>query len=464
MPSENDPDETTLEASGPPSEPTTPTPTPTGPDFAIPDAVRRLQPVNLPGHPGVIIHPAFALDPAQFPAGAIPLPPPQLPNFIPPGEGRPGCRTIWMAATVPVFEEELRVTRRRGITRRSIPWDREPASGEMPIVESETTRPKPPEAEDSEPKAEDSEPEVNYSRLGSQGFQRQAPAADLSPKISGEVAQEIRRNWYGRLAWVGSVIIFAVFLFFVVSSLAPNRSDREATAASALLATPTGLWTPQTLVDAFAEANGGRAALNNVQTIRLTGVLSDHTGDYAFYNLKRRPEDFFLRLTRETLQISIGVTPDEAWRSVQDTRASRLLVEDLDSPTEIAIRPLVGLFHPFTQFAIDGQGAISQIEETTDETGTPLIKVAFTPASSNRTYTILIDRQTLNMVGSEYTSATGDVIRSAFSEVENVDFLKLPRLVINYRNDQEQNRLVISDATLNPGVISLVFERPEAID
>lgn len=383
------------------------------------------QPMVVPSQPGMVLHPGFVLDPDRLPPGAVPPPPPGLPGFVPPvSEDEPGSRVVWVAATVPVFMHEMATSDRR---RRS---------AEVPE-------------------------RASYTQLDPEAFARRAAqaSAEVPEEKQSGVAPALWLVWGGAGA---AAIFLAVLAFALLNGLFNQAEPFEPEIASAAQRTeaPTDN-SIDGLMERFVSENGGRGNLASMHTMLVRGEMSRDGEVFSVYNLKRRPDDFYIRLRRDNVQIGIGIHDDDAWQAIENTDTGARLVDDMSPEARQAFGRLTNFFHPFTRFAVEGAGTVSDHEQLETASGEPLRRITFRPADSEHAFTVELEGDDLLLTSSEYTDDAGRVFRSEFREHQQVLGLWLPYLVRNYVDGELETSLDVDTIQLNPGLISLVFERPE---
>lgn len=387
------------------------------------ETVPPIDPFELPGFPEVTIHPDIALDPAALPPGLLPPPPHGFPGFIPPTDLGPGRRVVWVAATVPVYARSL----------------------EQPEVGRRTP----------------DTPRADYSQLSRDKMQLRATEVTSTGETAPPEPSQV--SPVKAIISVGVAAALLTLSAIGVVKLGEVLVQSEPTAGS--IESPLDIaLTVDNIAGLYLEANSGRESLSQMSTLLLRGEFIQGEESFEVYNLKRRPSDFFFRLSQGDLQISTGITPRDAWSSVENIATGRRIVNDLEAEVAQAYRGFVHFFHPFTQFAIDGAGTVTDFEVSETDEGERLARISFRPAGTERTYEVELFGPNLVMRSSRYVDDDGNELRSEYTDYQQISGFWIPMNVVNYRNGEESNRIILETAQVNPGLISLVFDRPDSVE
>lgn len=411
-------------------------------------------------HPGMAMFPPGIIPPGAVPPEAFGGHPP--PNaMIPPG-GLPEAPFVWVPVLLPLSGPPLtpaQARRMQQAQRRQSAATRapgmEPTGGDTAAATAAGT---------TADTAGASSGGVDYSQLAREAFTRQIPPSPEAKEPSSR--EPVSRGFKPIYLFIALSTFALVLASLAIISVLQQREGPQATAEAPTpteeaAGTPVDQLSPQLLADAFCAANGGRNAMEQARTLMLSGDFRTPDASYAFYSLKKRPGRMYLRLEGPSGHIIYGVTPDETWQMVQDPQGRQRLVGDVEASQEASLHEMSRFFHPFTEFCLSGKGTVESIKNALFENEEAL-EIVFQPQSMDRYYTVFVDQRNYRLLSSVYINpVSGQTVQSIYSNYQQVGSLWLPFLVETYTDGQLTSEATITESKFNPGLVNVVFERPE---
>lgn len=213
---------------------------------------------------------------------------------------------------------------------------------------------------------------------------------------------------------------------------------------------------PEVFREAYLEANGGEGFLRGIRSIRAKGTIEADGESLPFFLIKRAPDKSLFRVQTEAGEVSVGTDGDDVWRSI--SRNGRIeQVYFLEGPerwrTLRTSRFFGGLLHHF-MFGTDTLGEI----ELFAEEGSAEIRV-YLRSEDGREVRHDVDAETLDLLRTvqvEGEEESGQL----YSDYRDLGGLRQPFRVETVVDGRTVSVAALDSAEINPGVLSLSFERP----
>ncbi len=208
---------------------------------------------------------------------------------------------------------------------------------------------------------------------------------------------------------------------------------------------------------AYLEANGGEDFLRSVHSIRAMGRVESDGTERSFLLVKRVPDQSLFRTETDGGEMSVGTNGSEAWRAFKrDNRFAwaHYLAGEARRRTIQEARFFGGILHHF----LFGNGEVKKIEEGKLEDGKTVLWLTLeNGASTPDRYAV--DPRSMELLCFE-RSHGGSITRILYSDYRDLDGLRQPFRMETRQNGRTTAVTVLDSAELNPGVLSVLFDKP----
>ncbi|MGJ8653912.1 MAG: hypothetical protein ACSHX8_11605 [Opitutaceae bacterium] len=256
---------------------------------------------------------------------------------------------------------------------------------------------------------------------------------------------------------LGTLVLFCAVIYTLITF---SRSEETVTTITKL---PHGTLNELTDIEAFTQAylsvNCNRALLANTQTIRVTGNFIVGDNNLPFSLVKKRPDRMLFTIDHGSHEITIGVSEDAVWKRLRASRREDLftLIESVEADTW---RERSNFFDHIIR-ASQGEGTITSIEATNWE-GNDCLKVSLQNTEGD-SIDIFVSPLTLYPIVEIKLLDDGTIKQTRFSDYRDVDGMPLPFRMESSQDGEVVSQIVLRSAALNTGVLSKVFDMPEAL-
>jgi hypothetical protein len=243
----------------------------------------------------------------------------------------------------------------------------------------------------------------------------------------------------------------------VISAINPQENTSIETPAA--LRDLSELTDIKAFTQAYLSARGDLRQIESTKTMRASGYIINGDNQQPFSLIKKRPDQLLFTIDHGSHKMTVGVSGDTVWRRIRAAQHEDLLtlIEGDEANHWLAQRR----FFDRIIDACQGKGAITMIETATSD-GTDCLKVQIND-TENKTAEILVDPQTLYPIVERRSMPNGQVKQIRFSDYRNVNGIPIAFEAIISIDDQPLNKIRLDNMSLNPGVLSTVFNAPESL-
>lgn len=212
---------------------------------------------------------------------------------------------------------------------------------------------------------------------------------------------------------------------------------------------------------AYLEANGGEEQMENVQSVRTTGLMEIDGETVPFFSLKRRPNQSLTTLKMPNYELTFVVNGEQIWQRIKapggETQYER---KEGDQAKEIAKMGV--FFDPLARVLVFGEGAVERLSPST-WMGNQTIKMEFQTedAPSSAAY---VDIATMHPLALVQELPDGRERKVIYGNYQSVDNMQIPFLLENYLDDELQSRVILEESHTNVGTVASIFEYPESAE
>lgn len=215
----------------------------------------------------------------------------------------------------------------------------------------------------------------------------------------------------------------------------------------------------RTFIPAYLSVNCKEPLLETTQTIRIAGTFESQGRSDEFVLIKMQPDRMLFRLERQTHQITYGVSGASVWRRVRIPRQEDRY--NLIEGDEVATWRSQARFFDRIIDSHLGNGAITAIQPAKWE-GSDCLKVRIQDAD-HRTIETFIDPQTMHPIADRQQLPDGSKQQTEFFDYRDIDGMPIPFLMITSVDDKITTRIQLEKAALNTGIMSRLFDVPDAL-
>lgn len=214
------------------------------------------------------------------------------------------------------------------------------------------------------------------------------------------------------------------------------------------------------VAERFVQAHGGRVYLENLTSLGIRGSLVTEGVASDFFMVKRPPDDVYVRIENETSTPSFIIAGPEGVWQVQEITGGRTVAVELKGTDAEAVRTLAEMLSPFAELAIYENGQFQSMHlAISDRDVRRLVRVEFRFEEEDAY--ALLDPETYWVVehGIERPGRNRRVIMEDYRRVGQT---WLPFDVTIMNGNEVVYRLKVESLTLNAGVLSDLFLKPDA--
>ena len=215
----------------------------------------------------------------------------------------------------------------------------------------------------------------------------------------------------------------------------------------------------ETFMAAYLSVNCKSDLLRRTQTIRVSGTIESGGENSSFTLIKKRPDKMRFTIKRGSQEMILGVIADSVWQCIRapqkEDQFTRIEGE------EAAAWVTQTRFFDRIISANQGEGEIVEIE-VKQWAGKDSLKVGVMDAYGN-TYEIFIDPQTLYPLAERQALPNGGITETIYSDYRDVDGLPTPFQLAISKDSKVVSKIQLNDSALNVGLLSKLFELPNAL-
>jgi hypothetical protein len=219
------------------------------------------------------------------------------------------------------------------------------------------------------------------------------------------------------------------------------------------------LTSPEVFMRAYMLANCNDSLLKSTQTIRVRGHMVHGTDKQSFTLIKKRPDAVLFTIENGPNEITFGVSDGVVWRRIRNPQNDDQLdiVEGLDAEVWLKQRQ----FFDLIVSASLGDGHITEIG-TTSWNSKDALEVTILD-NNEKTVKILVAPETMYPISQLETGSDGAIIQTVYSDYQDISGMPIPFQIESSINGEVDSLIVLDSASLNSGVLSRLFEVPEAL-
>lgn len=215
----------------------------------------------------------------------------------------------------------------------------------------------------------------------------------------------------------------------------------------------------KTFMAAYLSVNCKSDLLRRTQTIRAAGTIESGGESSSFTLIKKRPDKMRFTIKRGSQEIIFGVSADTVWQCMRAPQQEDQFAR-IDGEQAAAWVAQTRFFDRIIS-ANQGEGEIVGIE-VEQWAGNDSLKVGLIDAHGN-TYEIFIDPQTLYPLAERQTLPNGEISETIYSDYRDVDGLPTPFELAIFIDSKVVSKVQINNSALNVGLLSKLFELPNAL-
>ena len=262
---------------------------------------------------------------------------------------------------------------------------------------------------------------------------------------------------FRRFIFLGAFIISSIAIYQLIQLIrAENNTTIEATLPYGSLSELTD---PAVFTQAYLAVNCNASLLEHIQTIRVTGNMVSGDSNEPFTLIKKRPDMILFTIDRDSHQMTFGVSGDTVWRRIRAPQHEDLFAR-IEGPEAEAWLEQRRFFDWIISASL-GEGQITKIEVAKWE-GADCLQVTI-QGSDGATTEVLVAPQTMYPIAESQTLPDGTNQQTVFSDYRDVDGMPLPFNIEASLDGKATSLIVLDAASLNSGVLSRLFEIPEAL-
>ena len=216
---------------------------------------------------------------------------------------------------------------------------------------------------------------------------------------------------------------------------------------------------PEAFTQAYLSVNCNPTLLERTQTIRVTGHMINGDHKQAFSLIKKRPDRMLFTIDRGSHEMTFGVSGDTVWRRIRAPQHEDLfaLIEGEEAEAWLGQRR----FFDRIISASQGEGSLTAIKAA-DWKGADCLKVS-TLDADGAIVDILIDPQTMYPIAELELLADGTIKQTVFSDYRDINGMPIPFNMVASVEGKPESHIQLNSAALNTGVLSKLFDVPEAL-
>ena len=285
------------------------------------------------------------------------------------------------------------------------------------------------------------------------------------PKDTGRSPIKDRAN--AAFYWLLPLVIFLLMVvagsYFALTSGGGEEVGSAAERGATVPISSDQLEIPD-LMSAYLEATGGRAAIQEIRSVRYDGRVKFNSGESDFQMLLLKPDKGLLVTNpREATSLKLIRNGDYAWQVLEGQDGVRT-VSPLDEHGSESLKWSLRVDNTFRLMALEGPYTDLSVRDV-NHNGQPCYE--FTKAMPDGTdFKAILEKETLYLLKTEDTliiKGEKSEFTVVYDDHRMVSGVVEPFKTTLYRNGEMNNEVIINSIRMNAGVISSLFEVPEEI-
>lgn len=212
---------------------------------------------------------------------------------------------------------------------------------------------------------------------------------------------------------------------------------------------------PDRFRQAYLDANGGLERIQNLQTMRINGVLKQKDGELKVFILKRRPDMALITYRQRQAEVTQGHAEGHFWvRS--STPGNAPVVREMSEDERKSMRNSLDMFGPILSIYLTQKGVIENIQ-VSDYKETKLLQVDVVTAPGNSAKKIYVDPETMTIVAEYSTGSNGQDSLTEFFDYRDISGTKIPHRIVSSGDGSEESTFLVESVSFNIGASSSLF-------
>ena len=217
---------------------------------------------------------------------------------------------------------------------------------------------------------------------------------------------------------------------------------------------------PKTFMSAYLSVNCNSDLLRRTQSIRVTGTIERDGLSENFTLIKKRPDKMRFFVKQGLKEITFGTDAEIVWRCIRSPQKQEVNYVRIEGDEALKWIKQTRFFDLIIS-ASQGEGQILEIEGE-QWAGNDSLKVRVIDTYGD-TYVIFIDPQTLYPLAQRQFRPNGKMSETIFNDYRDLDGLPTPFQLTVSQENNAASKIQISSAVINPGLLSKLFELPNAL-
>ena len=257
--------------------------------------------------------------------------------------------------------------------------------------------------------------------------------------------------------YIGAACMAIAATLTIIAFLRADKDNSEALPQFPY-GTLTELTDPDTFLSAYLSVNCGGELMESTQTIRVTGQMDNGDNSHTFTLIRKRPDKMLFTIDLGANQMTIGANGNTVWQRIRtpEREDQHALIEGEEAKKWLDQRRFFDRIISTTL----GDGTLTAIE-TTRWDAKDCLQVTAQNTDGVRV-TMLVDPQTMYPIAELQPSPGGNTKQTLFSDYRDIGGMPIP-FKMDSSAGNNQSRIQLHQASLNSGVLSKLFEVPEAL-
>ena len=217
---------------------------------------------------------------------------------------------------------------------------------------------------------------------------------------------------------------------------------------------------PKTFMSAYLSVNCNSDLLRRTQSIRVTGTIERDGLSENFTLIKKRPDKMRFFVKQGLREITFGTDAEIVWRCIRSPQKQEVNYVRIEGDEALKWIKQTRFFDLIIS-ASQGEGQILEIKGE-QWAGNDSLKVRVIDTYGD-TYVIFIDPQTLYPLAQRQFRPNGKMSETIFNDYRDLDGLPTPFQLTVSQENNVASKIQISSAVINPGLLSKLFELPNAL-
>ena len=217
---------------------------------------------------------------------------------------------------------------------------------------------------------------------------------------------------------------------------------------------------PKTFMAAYLSVNCNSDLFRRTQSIRVTGTVESGGLSENFTLIKKRPDKMRFTVKQGLKEITFGANAQVVWRCIRSLQQQEDNYVRIEGDEALKWRKQTRFFDLIIS-ASQGEGKILEIEGG-QWAGNDSLKVRLIDTYGD-TYEIFIDPNTLYPLAERQFRPDGKMSETIFNDYRDVDGLPTPFQLTVSQENNIVSKIQINSAAINPGLLSKLFELPNAL-